>query len=69
MHPWQTISELAQFRNWLRANLQGLVDSISATANVEPAIVLEVLDALHCQAMGGQSAGDPCLLGRANAPG
>ncbi len=61
-HPWQAISELGQCRGWIRENAEGLVESVSAAAGVEPDVVLRVLDALHCQAMGGEAAGEPCLL-------
>ncbi len=39
------------------------MDSISITEKLDPGIVLHVLDALYCDAMGGKAAGDPCLLG------
>lgn len=61
MQPWEAASELGQFRAWLREHARGLVESVSITANVEPAVVVRVLDALHCHAMGGKAAGDPCL--------
>ncbi len=63
MHPWQAVAELGQYRTWIRQNIRGLVDSISITQKLDPEIVLNVLDALHCDAMGGKAAGDPCLLG------
>ena len=62
MHPWQAVSGLAQCRGWIRDNASGLVESVAATSKIEPEIVLRVLDALHCQAMGGEGAGEPCLL-------
>jgi len=67
MQPWQEATELAQFRKWLRRNARDLVDSVSITAKVEPAVVLRVLDALHCHAMGGKDAGDACLSEIADA--
>jgi len=63
MHPWQAVSELSQSRTRIRQNIRGLVDSISITEKLDPEIVLRVLDALHCDAMAGKAAGDPCLLG------
>ena len=67
MQPWQEATELAQFRKWLRRNARDLVDSVSIAAKVEPAVVLRVLDALHCHAMGGKGAGDACLSEIADA--
>ena len=61
MQPWEAASELSQFRAWMREHAQSLAESVSITANVEPAVVVRVLDALHCHAMGGKAAGDPCL--------
>ncbi len=63
MHPWQAVSELGQCRSWIRQNIRGLVDSISTTEKLDPEVVLRVLDALHCDAMEGKAAGNPCLLG------
>ncbi|HVG37026.1 MAG TPA: hypothetical protein VNA10_04785 [Thermoplasmata archaeon] len=63
MQPWQAVSELSQYRTWIRQNIRGLLDSISITEKLDPEIVLHVLDALHCDAMGGKAAGDACLLG------
>ncbi len=63
MHPWEAVSERGQCRTWIRQNIRGLVDSISMTEKLDPEVVLRVLDALHCDAMGGKAAGDPCLLG------
>jgi len=64
MHPWQAVSERGQCRTWIRQNVRELVDSISIMEKLDPEIVLHVLDALHCDTMGGKAAGDPCLLGR-----
>ncbi len=63
MHPWQAVSELGQCRTWIRQNIRWLVDSISTAEKLDPEVVLRVLDALHCDVMGGKAAGDPCLLG------